>query len=338
MVEPFKGVLDLVNDFLQPLIEDKFQSKTFPTANEVIEALARYVNDNSLRSTALFVNIHIHNLRSTLPHHLIIAALNHFFRYYKYCELINGISPTTIIQLVQMILSNQFCMHEDKLYQQTCGSFLDSPLITTLIDIFLFHWQYDLLRRLGVQNKRFFGRCHNQIFFVWNESKDNLLTFLQQTNSTHSYPFPLRMTVSINTKIQYLDAEIGHLQGILQTRVYHHSVMEPYALPYLPETKTSSSRVTTLLHAALIRAILYCSNIREFENERLYIELSFLFNDVSLSLIQMIIENFLFELHLIKRSMHMDEVIYRSVRSRVRENYQQQSKYHIRRRQRRQWY
>ena len=330
-----KGILHFVNNLLQSLIEDKFHSKTFPTANEAIETLNRYVSEGHLRPTTFFVTIHIHNLRTTLPHHLMIKALHHFFQYYVHSKQINGISTTTIVQFIQLILENQFCIYENKLYQQIIGSSINSPLITTLIDVYLFYWQYDLLRRLDMPRNRFFGRCLNQICFVWNESKDQLFTCLNQKNLTYSKHAHIQMTVSIDYKIQYLDAEISHIQGILQTRVCHHSTFEPYALPFLSKTRTSQSNVV-LLRAALIRAILYCSSAREFENERFYIELSFLFNGVSLHFIQKIIENFFIEFHVDKRNMCMDEDTYRFLRYHVRDNYQRHSEYHVRERKRQQ--
>jgi hypothetical protein len=337
-VEPMKGILHLIHHLLQPLIKEKFDSKTFPTANEAIEALIKYTESNHLRLTTFFVTIQIHDLHSTLPHHLIIEALQHFFHYYKYDhQKIDGILTTTIIRLIELFLKNQYCLYEHKLYQQIIGSSIDLPLITTFIDIYLFYWQYDLLRRLGSKRNRCFGRCHNQIFFIWNDSKDELVTFLKQNKFIHSnYPEDIQMTVTIDYNIQYLDAEISHIQGRLQTRVYHHSNFEPYALPYLSKIKTkstsTSSHIFVLLRAALIRAVLYCSNACEFENERLYIELSFLLNDVSLYLIQTIMANFFIEFHTVERDIFRHVTTYGNLRSQIQKHYQEQSKYHLRQR------
>ena len=107
---------------------------------------------------------------------------------------------------------------------------MDSPLITTLIDIYLFYWQYDLLRRLNRKQHRFFGRCSNKMIFAWNDSKENLIAFLNQRNLTHSSHPDIRLTVSMGYRVQFLDAEISHLQGMLQTRVYHHPTFEPLCL------------------------------------------------------------------------------------------------------------
>lgn len=334
-VEPMKGILDLVNSLLQPMVKRRFYLKTFPTANQAIEALLRYESKGYLRPDTSFVTIHVRGLRATLPHQFIIEALLHFFRYYTVSEKLNGIAQTTIVQLIQLILTNQYCIYENKLYQQTTGSSIDSPLITTLIDMCLFYWQYDLLRRLNPKPKRFFGRCSNTFFFAWAESRENLLTFLKRKKSTHPNHPSFRMNVSMGHKVKYLDAEISCLGGILQTRVYHHATLEPHALPYVvPETGTSQSH-RSVLRAALNRAIRYCSNVREFESERLHIELSFLLNNVSLHSIQQIVDHFFIEFHIVKRRTCLDEGTYQFLRMRIRENYQTTAEYHSWLRQRR---
>ncbi|CAF1344572.1 unnamed protein product [Adineta steineri] len=331
-VKPMKGILHLVNNLLQPLIQYIFYAKRFPTANEAIEELIKYEVEGNLQSKTFFVTIQIHDLRTTLSHDLMIEALQHFFQHYARSILTSGIPTITVIQLIRLILENQFCMYENKLYRQTVGSSIDSPLITALIDIYLFYWQYDLIRRLNSLGMRCFGRCFNQIFFTWNKSKEELLTFLYEKNRTHSRDTQIQKTISIDYKINYLDAEISHHRGILHTKVYHNSKFEPYALPYLSKTRRDQSfnnDVVILLRAALYRAILYCSNVYEFDNERLYIEISFLLNDISLYRIQQIIEIFFIEFHMDNNDMPMNEYAYQIFRIHVRLHYQQHSKYYL---------
>jgi hypothetical protein len=336
-----KGILHLINNLLQPLIKDKFHSKTFPTANEAIEALIKYYDEPCYdRSRLLLVTIHLHDLRTTLSHHLMIEGLENFFRCYVPNNEIHGLSTTTIIQLIRLILENQFCIYDNALYQQMIGSSIDSPLITTLIDIYIFYWQYDLLRTLNKKRniffKRYFGRCLNQIVFIWNGSRDELLTFLNQQNLTHSNYDYIQKTVSMDHKISYLDGEFSDIEGILQTRVYHHLNFEPYALPYISSKKTRDSEShASLLCAALVRAILYCSDEREFENELFYIELSFLLNDVSWYFIQTIIENFFLEFNLVKKDICFDKSTYQFLRWRIARKYHQQSEYHLQQEQKR---
>ena len=81
-----RGILDLVNGLLQSLIKDRFHSKTFPTANEAIEALMRYDSQGYMRPGTFFVTIHVRDLRTSLPHQVMIEALVQFFRYYKVGE------------------------------------------------------------------------------------------------------------------------------------------------------------------------------------------------------------------------------------------------------------
>ena len=218
------------------------------------------------------------------------------------------------------------------------------------MDIYLFAWQYHLTCELHQQKngRKIIGRCHNQIFFIWNKSKDELFDFLNRHKSIYAnYPQDMQMTVTADHKIQYLDAEISHIRGILQTRVYHHARFEPYALPYSSKIKTISPSSSSssdllllllLLRDALILAALYYSNVHEYEQEQLYIEVSFLLNHLSLYLIQKTIENFGIEFHRIKRNtLIADENAYQLFRSNIRQHYQQQSKYHLREEERQRW-
>ena len=196
----------------------------------------------------------------------------------------------TIIQLVQLILQHQYFLYENKLYQQLAGGPLSLPLTKTLVNIYLWYCQLDLVSMLS-NKKELFGRCANELFFTWNESKEELQTLLDEKIIRHDKTTNIHLRTSMGHKIHYLDAEFGHHEGILQTNVYHRVNIEPYALPYVYDT-TKRQEHSYLLRDALVRAVLYCSNVDEFENERFYIELSFMINNASLDFIKETIEKF----------------------------------------------
>ncbi|CAF4069102.1 unnamed protein product [Rotaria sp. Silwood2] len=296
--EPIHAIASFVHRRLQPFINHMIHTTfTIVKGDDVIEALERYAQKGSLRSTTLFVKIDTHDLCNTLSHHVLITALEKFLGIFVQSEYIKGTSRATMIQLVQLILENQFCIYDNKLYRQTAGGSIGSPLIKGLIDIYLYHLQHDLCSKLF--NKReVVGRYLNQIFFTWNRSKDELQTLLNRINRTDPNYVHTQMTIFISNKLEYLSAEISHHEGRLQTRVYHDCNLEPYALPYLVETKINSQDHELLLRAALIRALFYCSNVDEFENERLHIEVSFILNDISMNFIRNGVHKFLYEFDL----------------------------------------
>ncbi|CAF2652304.1 unnamed protein product [Rotaria sp. Silwood2] len=148
--------------------------------------------------------------------------------------------------------------------------------------------------------KEVIGRHLNQILFTWNDSKDELYTLLKRVNLFHPRHIQTQITTSIDNKIEYLGVEICHYEGQLQTRVYHNVDYEPYALPYQLETTTATipEDYDLLLDAALVQVMFFCSNVDEFENERLYIEVSFIINGAPMNIIREAVQNFFVEFHL----------------------------------------
>ena len=86
----------------------------------------------------------------------------------------------------------------------------------------------------------------------------------------------IRITRSIGTTIEFLDVLVTNDHGQLKTTVYHKPAAEPYILPYLSEHPRHIHSNT--IKGALYRAVCLCSNIQDFDHERLHIELTLLLN------------------------------------------------------------
>ncbi|CAF1485066.1 unnamed protein product [Adineta ricciae] len=339
-IEPMKGISNLINTLLQPLVTKFFRNKQIVVASDAIDKWREYADMTSMPSCSYFVTIHLRHLRSSLPFHLIIASLEHFFHYFGSMTHINGISTATILQLTRLLLDNQYCIYENKLYRQTFGCSIDAPLMTTLIDIYMFSWQRQLLQRVGRNTHRFYCRSLNHICFLWRQSKEEFYKFFDKTYLANATYSSIEMSVSVDSnEIRFLDAILGRQPGDrtgftrIYTHVAHRSTFEPYALPYISKAfeekyQRYASSLSPLLTFALLRAILYCSDVREFENERLFIELSFALNGVSLYDIEKIIENFFVQFH--ESSWHImrtTQVTYEELQCRVRGTLETQLKW-----------
>ncbi|CAF3371216.1 unnamed protein product [Rotaria sp. Silwood2] len=92
------------------------------------------------------------------------------------------------------------------------------------------------------------------------------------------------MTTFIGSDVHFLHAFIENQKGRLYTSVYHDSISQPFLLPYTH----SHPRLfhPQWFRAALIRAGQYCSSFEDFEEERLYLELTFLANGYSLDFVE----------------------------------------------------
>lgn len=328
--EPMRMVADVMHGLLHPLVARVIHAQqTFFTGMEVIDAFECYAKQGQLRSSTLFATVQLGDLYHTCPHSCLLESLEKFLHAHAKQGHLCGISIHSILQLVQFTLENQYYVYDHTLYRQTVGGAVRSPLMRALVDIHLFY-RYQQLFSMLLNRNELFGRCHDQIFLTWNGTRDDLQVFMHSTTLTDADP----STLSIDDQIHCFDAEIGHHQGQLQTRVYHQDAIEPYALPYVVDACTTQSHLL-ILRAALLRAILYSSNAAEFENERLFIDLSFIINDISLAFIQKTTEQVLQEFKVPSTEDCFDDTRFWQLQQRVRRYHRQQTRKRLQQRQRR---
>ncbi len=90
-------------------------------------------------------------------HQQVINALERFLNHYVLPDhYIQGMTIDIILQLVRLVLDNQYFVYNYKLYKQTEGGASDSLLTIPLVYIYLFYWQHDLLGDLINNNELFF--------------------------------------------------------------------------------------------------------------------------------------------------------------------------------------
>ena len=142
---------------LQPIYHRATHSTTFNAGIDVIDAVEAYSKKGLLRSNALFVTLHIHDLCTIFPHEPTMAAVRRFLQEYVIDGRVQGITIENIVDLVRLCLQNQFILYDNKLYQQIRGSGFNSPLTAILANIYLYYWQYDLVAILD-EKQEIFGR------------------------------------------------------------------------------------------------------------------------------------------------------------------------------------
>ncbi|CAF4059560.1 unnamed protein product, partial [Rotaria sp. Silwood2] len=275
---------------LQPIYDHVTFSKTFNTGVDVINALEEYNKKGLLRSNTLFVALHIHDLSTLIPHDHMYTTLQRFLCQYLFDREIEGLTLPTILDLVRLVVENQYILYENKFYQQIQGGACNAPLTMLLTNIFIYYWQQELMATLNVQNE-IFGRCFDEIFFTWNESQERLHDLLHTMNR---YQPEIQITLVANDHINYLDLHIQQHKGDLKIQVAHDLNIEPYSLPYV--FGHPRNRYQTLLRAALLRATRCCTNVVDFANELQHIQLSFQYNrftnDFIIDKIQLYFEEF----------------------------------------------
>jgi hypothetical protein len=84
----------------------------------------------------------------------------------------------------------------------------------------------------------------------------------------------IEIECTIDSSVNYLDVRITNENGTLRTSVYHKPTAEPYYLPYTSDHPHKYHR--NIPYSALIRAARICSNVHDFNSERLRIDVSLL--------------------------------------------------------------
>jgi hypothetical protein len=149
-------------------------------------------------------------------------------------------------------------------------------------------------------------------FFTWHGSKDDLLA---QIKILHQHKHHLRLNIVCGSEANFLDVHMENDNGRLYTNVHHKLTTQPYVLPYV--FGHAQVIYSNWLRAALVRAARYCSSVRGFDQERIYIEMTFLVNGYSLEFVRSRIKQFFFHYDVTVLNLNLDQVLYDTLRRRV---------------------
>ena len=135
--------------------------KTFSNGDDIVHALGEHVKQGHLHATTHFVTFNINDICTKFSHETVIKALETFLNIYgsEFGTVAEGLTNEIIIQLVRLVLQNQFFIYENNLYQQIYGGASGSLLTIPLACIYLFFGQSSLLtHRLTNNTNELFGR------------------------------------------------------------------------------------------------------------------------------------------------------------------------------------
>ncbi|CAF1285263.1 unnamed protein product [Rotaria sp. Silwood1] len=271
-----------LNKLLRPYANGVLRSTSFTDETDFIRKLYRYATiERRLRPSTLFCTIKITNFCTLEEHKEMIDVIGYFLQDNLATNKLEPLTIQTIRNLLHLFLHNNIFSYKNSIYKFTKGSPNTLPLTETLSNIYLFVWQKKILKEVN-QNIELFGRYKDRIFFTWNKSTAIALeTFLEDLREKHRN---IRFQKLIGTTVSFLNAYIENRQGQLYTRVHHDSNMQRYILPYvIGHTKSSHS---DWLFFALIRAVYYCTSVDDFQQERVYLELTYLINGYSVLFVE----------------------------------------------------
>jgi hypothetical protein len=160
----------------------------------------------------------------------------------------------------------------------------------------------------------FFGRYKDQIFLTWNRSKDELITFLQTIRNQNP---TMQLDIFLGQSVHFFDAHIENRHGQLYTSIYHHpsNMEKKYSMPYVVDHTKFSHR--HWFRSALIRAVRFCSNVDDFLQERIYLEMACLMNGYSNQFIETQLKHFYHYFNATTIRFSMNQMIYNKFRDRL---------------------
>lgn len=280
---PIFLIADYLEQLLQPFFENYSQSTTFLSEHDFIQKLESYcTQQHLLQPTTNFATFTILHLSTNLKHSTLLQTLNKFLLNRSITGRYGKLSSETIEELTAIILRNLFFIYHDKIYRYIKGYAENLLFLELLTNIYLHDWQLTLVREFRLRDL-FYGRYQNMGFLTWNDSPNLLPIFFEKVQK--SFDTNIKLITCRGTSIKFLQIEIENRQGSLYTHVLHdQSCQQLFLLPYTKEHPRIFYRQWFRLK--LIRAGLYCSSLEDFEEERRYIEATFLANGYSLDFVE----------------------------------------------------
>lgn len=156
---PTTGISSYLGDLLHRLFMQVTHCRLFSNGLDVIEVFENYVDNVGLQSTTRFVTFDIDEICAHFSHELTLKALEYFLVKFSQIHALDGLLIKTIIDLVRLVLMNQYFVYRNKLYQQIYGSPLGNPLTIPLACMYFFYTQATWLTVMMSQEKNeLFGR------------------------------------------------------------------------------------------------------------------------------------------------------------------------------------
>ena len=173
-------------------------------------------------------------------------------------------SIETILELMDLVLENNFLSFNNKFYVQKEGTAIGSKLGRNYACTYLGEWEHELLTKSKFQPKAYL-RYIDDIFGIWEYSLDELERFSKLANSIHPN---IQLTLrSSKEAIEFLDVKvILNADNTISTNLFEK---ETNAHMYLH--KNSNHPRTTkenIAYGLALRSKRICSNDNDYEESK----------------------------------------------------------------------
>ena len=266
------GISHFLDQVLRPIFDRVARQTTFINGIHFVRRIELYRDMGRLSSSTTFITFDVIDLYTMIPRDGALVALEQFLCKYAKNGRINGMTIDTLMKMARLVLDTNCFVFEQKYYQQIRGGAMGSSFTMTLANIYMLKWEQPLIAHQKDHNE-LYGRYIDDVFMTSNLPLDQINALLDEANSKDEN---IQITRSMGQKIEFLDVSVENNHGRLKTNVYRKQAAEPYIVPFLSDHPRHIHRST--IKGAVYRAIRLCSEVDDFNQERLDIELMLLLN------------------------------------------------------------
>ncbi|CAF3719291.1 unnamed protein product [Rotaria sp. Silwood1] len=257
-----------LNDLLAPIYLKVTREVTFINGIDVVRKLETYVLDGHFQATTKFIVIDVTDLYTMIPREEALHALMRFLENNSHHGKIGTLSIDAIMRMARLILDTNYFVYDNKYYRQIRGGAMGSAFTQVLANIYMHEWEQDLIKYQAAHNG-IYGRYIDDIFMATNE---NMADIKKELGKAAKKDINIKINYQIDTCVNFLDVTVLNINGRLKTNLYHKNTAEPYILPYSSDHPRHVHR--NIPFAALLRAARLCSDVQDFNNELIHIDMS----------------------------------------------------------------
>ena len=206
---PTEKISQFVDHFIGPLV---------PLSRSYIRDSTHMINilkDYTPTPNMLLCTLGITSLYTNIPHHEGVQAIKELLAIHRD---INALPHNSyIIELLQVVLTNNYFDFNGKHYHQKSGTAMSTKLAPSYANLFMSKFEQDHVYTYHLQPilwKRFI----DDICLIWTHGMDSLEEFILHLNTVH--PTLKFTSVISSTEIAFLDLTIYITDDKLCTRLY----------------------------------------------------------------------------------------------------------------------
>ncbi|CAF4027856.1 unnamed protein product [Adineta steineri] len=308
---PAIGISHFLDQSLRPIFDQATKQTTFINDIHFVRRLEFYQSIGLLKSTTNFITFDVTDLYTMIPRNGALIALEEFLNERATNGRISGMTINTLMKLAEVVLDTNSFAYEGKYYKQIRGGAMGSPFTMTLANIYMLKWEQSLIEHQRAHNE-LYGRYIDDVFMTTNLPLNQINILLEQANNEDEN---IKITRSIGSTAQFLDVSVFNNQGQLKTTVFHKPAAAPYILPFQSDHPRHVHRNT--IKGALYRAVRLCSHVKDFDEERLHIELTLLLNGYPPKFISCHFKQFLQQNNVMSLMVELNNDIYQQLHDKL---------------------